>query len=113
MLCAYGIAASYLFGLLMNMWFWPFAVGAGTGISYIPGGSIGENLASFFLYSLLTSTAGWDTLRAVTTVIGLLLVGRPILAALRRAKPIVPGAAGAASASAPLRTATAAGAGSA
>ncbi|BDV31666.1 hypothetical protein Microterr_23260 [Microbacterium terricola] len=90
MLCAYGIVASYLFGFLMNMWFWPFAVGAGTGISYIPGGSIAENLASFFVYSLLTSTAGWDTLRAVTTVIGLLVVGRPVLAALRRAKPVRP-----------------------
>ena len=31
MLCGYGIVASYLFGLLTNLWFWPFAVGAGTG----------------------------------------------------------------------------------
>ncbi len=87
LLCGYGVAASYLFGLLMNLWFWPFAVGSGTGISYVPGGSLGENLGSFLVYSLLTSTAGWDTLRAVTTVLGLTLVGRPILAALRRAKP--------------------------
>lgn len=88
LLCGYGVAASYVFGLLMNLWFWPFAVGSGTGISYVPGGSLTENLGSFLVYSLLTSTAGWDTLRAVTTVLGLLLVGRPILAALRRAKPI-------------------------
>ena len=27
MLCGYGILSSYLFGLIMNMWFWPFAVG--------------------------------------------------------------------------------------
>ena len=59
--------ASYLFGLLTNLWFWPFAVGAGTGISYVPGAPLGTNLSSFLLYSLLTSTAGWDTLRAVTT----------------------------------------------
>ncbi|SBS71554.1 ATP-binding cassette domain-containing protein [uncultured Microbacterium sp.] len=90
LLCGYGVAASYLFGLLMNLWFWPFAVGSGTGISYLPGGSLGENLGSFLVYSLLTSTAGWDTLRAVTTVLGLTLVGRPILAALRRAKPVAP-----------------------
>ncbi len=90
MLALYGVVTSYVFGLLMNMWFWPFAVGAGTGISYVPGGSIGENLASFLVYSLVTSTATWDTLRAVTTVIGLVVVGRAVLAALRRAKPIAP-----------------------
>ncbi|QCP00010.1 ATP-binding cassette domain-containing protein [Arthrobacter sp. 24S4-2] len=88
MLCGYGILASYLFGLLTNLWFWPFAVGAGTGISYVPGAPLGTNLSSFLLYSLLTSTAGWDTLRAITTVIGIAIVGRAILAALRRVKPV-------------------------
>ncbi|MFC9773340.1 MULTISPECIES: ATP-binding cassette domain-containing protein [unclassified Pseudarthrobacter] len=88
MLCGYGIVASYLFGLLTNLWFWPFAVGAGTGISYVPGAPLGTNLSSFLLYSLLTSTAGWDTLRAVTTVVGIIVVGRAILAALRRVKPV-------------------------
>ncbi|TQJ38778.1 energy-coupling factor transport system ATP-binding protein [Arthrobacter sp. SLBN-112] len=88
MLAGYGVVASYLFGLLTNLWFWPFAVGAGTGISYVPGAPLGTNLSSFFLYSLLTSTAGWDTLRAVTTVIGIAVVGRAILAALRRVKPV-------------------------
>lgn len=88
MLCGYGVAASYVFGLLTNLWFWPFAVGAGTGISYVPGAPLGTNLSSFLLYSLVTSTAGWDTLRAITTVIGILVVGRAILAALRRVKPV-------------------------
>lgn len=97
MLCGYGVVASYLFGLLTNLWFWPFAVGAGTGISYVPGAPLGTNLSSFLLYSLLTSTAGWDTLRAVTTIIGIAVVGRAILAALRRVKPVsgmVPGPGG-------------------
>lgn len=88
MLCLYGVAASYVFGLIMNMWFWPFAVGADTSISYVPGGWVGENLANFLVYSLLTSTATWDTLRAVTTVLGLVVVGRAVLSALRRAKPV-------------------------
>ncbi|MBT2565924.1 ATP-binding cassette domain-containing protein [Arthrobacter sp. ISL-85] len=100
MLCGYGIVASYVFGLLLNLWFWPFAVGAGTGISYVPGAPLGTNLSSFLLYSLVTSTAGWDTLRAVTTVIGIAVVGRAVLAALRRVKPVsgsVPGPGGQAS----------------
>lgn len=88
MLGLYGVVASYLFGLLTNLWFWPFAVGAGTGISYLPGAPLLDNLRSFLLYSLLTSTAGWDTLRAVTTVVGIAVVGRAVLAALRRAKPV-------------------------
>ncbi len=90
MLCAYGVVASYLFGLIMNMWFWPFAVGFGTGISYVPGGSVAENLGSFLVYSLVTSTLTWDTLRAITTIIGLVVVGRAVLSALRRAKPVAP-----------------------
>ncbi|MCY1379802.1 hypothetical protein D9M69_675560 [compost metagenome] len=52
------------------------------------GAPLGTNLSSFILYSLLTSTAGWDTLRAVTTIIGITVVGRAILAALRRVKPV-------------------------
>ncbi|WP_255769047.1 ATP-binding cassette domain-containing protein [Pseudarthrobacter sulfonivorans] len=95
MLCGYGIGASYLFGLLTNLWFWPFAVGAGTGISYVPGAPLGTNVSSFLLYSLVTSTAGWDTLRAITTIIGIALVGRAILAALRRVKPVSGHASGA------------------
>lgn len=89
MLGIYGAVASYAFGLIMNMWFWPFAVGAGTSISYIPGGAVLDNLGNFLVYSLLTSTLGWDTLRAITTIIGLVVVGSAILAALRRAKPVV------------------------
>jgi energy-coupling factor transport system ATP-binding protein len=94
MLAGYGIVASYVFGLLLNLWFWPFAVGAGTGISYVPGAPLGTNLSSFLLYSLLTSTAGWDTLRAVTTVIGIAVVGRAVLASLRRVKPVSGGGPG-------------------
>lgn len=94
MLAAYGVVASYVFGLLLNLWFWPFAVGGGTGISYVPGAPLGSNLSSFLLYSLVTSTAGWDTLRAVTTVIGIAVVGRAVLAALRRVKPVSGTAAG-------------------
>jgi energy-coupling factor transport system ATP-binding protein len=88
MLCAYGAVASYAFGLIMNLWFWPFAIGAGSGISYVPDASLTQNLASFLLYSLVTSTATWDTLRAVTTIVGIIVIGRPVLAALRRAKPV-------------------------
>lgn len=103
MLSVYGVVASYAFGLLMNLWFWPFAVGSGTGISYDGGAPLEVNLSSFLLYSLVTSTLSWDTLRAITTVIGLVVVGRPILAALRRTKPLQVPAASVRPAPAPTR----------
>ncbi|MEY2699228.1 MAG: hypothetical protein RL720_1184 [Actinomycetota bacterium] len=85
-LIAYGILASYLFGAIMNLWFWPFGVGPETSISYLPQGTLAENLGRFGVYTLMTSTLTWDTVRAVTTGVGLALIGVPALKALRRAK---------------------------
>lgn len=88
MLMGYGVAAAYAFGLIMNMWFWPFAVGGGTSISYVPGAPLPQNMGAFLVYSLVTSTLSWDTVRALTTIIGICLVGRAVLRSLRRAKPV-------------------------
>jgi len=88
MLIVYGIVAGYFFGIIMNMWFWPYlmghATGTGTDLAYIPGGPIGENLKRFAIFTLITSTAIWDTGRAIANTILLLLLGAPILAAFRR-----------------------------
>ena len=85
LLVGYGIVASYAFGLVMNLWFWPFAVGPGTDISYSADATLPQNLASFGVYSLITSTLTWDTVRAITTTLGVLVAGPAVLAALRRA----------------------------
>ena len=84
MLAAYGFVVSYLFGLLMNLWFWPIAVGPDTSLSLDSSQTLAENVSSIFLYSLATSTLSWDTVRALTTVVTLLLVGGPTLRAIRR-----------------------------
>lgn len=84
LLAVYGALAAYVFGLLMNVWFWPFAVGGETSISYDAEAGAGANLVRFLAYSLVTSTLTWDTVRAITTVVGIVLIGRPVLAALRR-----------------------------
>lgn len=83
-LALYGLVVSYGFGLLMNVWFWPLAVGPDTSISLDASAGLGDNVASFLLYSLATSTLTWDTVRAITTVVTLVLVGAPALRALRR-----------------------------
>lgn len=90
MLVAYGVFSAYAFGLLMNLWFWPFVTaggmpGAESGLAYVPGAPVGENLHRFLWYTLLTSTGGWDTGRAVTNAVALLVVGAPVLTVLRRA----------------------------
>lgn len=88
LLAAYGVLAAYAFGLLMNLSSWPFAVSAGfetPGLAYVPGASPAENLHRFVIYTLITSTAGWDTGRALTTVVTIALLGPAVLAVLRRA----------------------------
>jgi energy-coupling factor transport system substrate-specific component len=85
MLAAYGALAALAYGFLLNMWFWPFATGSGTDISFVPGGAVLENLQRFLLYCLATSTWGWDSGRAITTVIAIIVVGPAVLGTLRRA----------------------------
>ncbi|MFE5737061.1 ECF transporter S component [Streptomyces celluloflavus] len=85
MLAAYGVLAAYVFGFIMNMWFWPFTAGPGTQLSFTAGAPLLENLHTFFLFTLTTSTFGWDTGRAITNLLAILLVGPAVLAVLRRA----------------------------
>ncbi|MEI7058490.1 ECF transporter S component [Nocardioides sp. CCNWLW239] len=90
LLAAYGIFASYAYGLLLNLQGWPLLTGVtvpgGSGnLSYDPDAAVGENLATFLRYTLITSTSSWDTVRAITTAIAIALLGPAVLATLRRA----------------------------
>ncbi len=85
-LAGYAALASYLFGLIMNLWFWPFSVGLDSSIAYSAEAGIGQNLSNFLLYTLTTSTLSWDSVRAVVLVIGILTLGRPALNVLARTK---------------------------
>ncbi len=85
MLAVYGVGAAYVFGFLLTMWFWPFSVGAGTAVSFVPGGPLLDNLRRFLLFDISTSALGWDTGRAVTNAIAIAVLGPAVLTALRRA----------------------------
>lgn len=85
-LITFGIFAAYGYGALLNLWFWPFAVGGQTSISYVAGGDAVTNFSRFVVYTLVTSTLTWDTVRAATTVIGITVLGPAIIAGLRRVK---------------------------
>jgi energy-coupling factor transport system substrate-specific component len=83
MLAAYGAVGALVYGVLTNFWFWPF-VGSTTTYSFVPGLGTLANLHRFILFDLTTSM-GFDLTRAVTCAVLILVVGRPVLAALRRA----------------------------
>jgi energy-coupling factor transport system substrate-specific component len=83
MLAIYGVIASMLFGILMDLQFWPWTLGTGTQLSYIPGGMFSENLSRFFTFHFLTAMA-WDVPRAIFTASLILVTGRSILSALHR-----------------------------
>jgi energy-coupling factor transport system substrate-specific component len=91
MLAVYGVFAAYAYGLMMNLWGWPFILGIqvpgqdSTDLSYAPGAPVLENLQRFFLYTLFTSTLGWDTGRAITNALAIALLGPAVLTTLRRA----------------------------
>lgn len=84
LLVAYGVIAALCYGVVMNLSFWPFAIGAGTELSYVPGAPVTENLHRLLLFSAATSL-GWDLGRAAFTGILLALTAPALLGALRRA----------------------------
>src|SRR5215207_11341803 len=84
LLAAYGALAGLGYGLLLNLSFWPFATGLASELSFVPGAPLVDNLHRFLVFTLATSL-GWDIGRAVTTGVLVLVTGRAVLGALRRA----------------------------
>ena len=89
MLAAYGVVAAYLFGLLLNLSSWPFVLGVSvpghTGLSFVPGDPLSANLHRFLAYTLITSTGSFDTGRAITNAVAIVVLGPAVLTTLRRA----------------------------
>jgi energy-coupling factor transport system substrate-specific component len=84
MLAVYGAVAGLAYGLVMDMWFWPFATTPGSEISFVPGAGLAENLRRFWAFHLV-SALGFDIPRALGNAALVLVLGSPVLAALRRA----------------------------
>lgn len=83
LLAAWGCVASFGFGWLVDLAFWPLTVGPATELSYVPGAPPGENLHRFVVFNAATSM-GWNVGRAATTVVLLVLTGPGLLRVLRR-----------------------------
>jgi energy-coupling factor transport system substrate-specific component len=87
LLAVYGVVSAYAYGLLLDLWAWPFTFGTGgdSGLAFVPGDAVASNLRRFLLATVATSTLGWDTGRALTNLVAILVIGGPVLAVLRRA----------------------------
>lgn len=83
MLAGYAALAALAYGLVMNLWFWPFLAGSDTSVSYVAGAGPADNLRRFWAFHL-TSSLGFDLPRAVFSALFILVAGRPLLSALRR-----------------------------
>lgn len=84
MLAVYGAMSALAYGFLLNLSFWPFALGGGTSVSFVPGDSVSVNLRRLAAFTLATSM-GWDVGRAITTSLLVLLTGSVLLRTFRRA----------------------------
>jgi energy-coupling factor transport system substrate-specific component len=84
LLAGYSAVAGLAYGLALNLSFWPFAVGQASTIGFVAGDPVLDNLGRFLAFTLATSLA-FDLPRAALTATLVLVTGRPILRALRRA----------------------------
>jgi energy-coupling factor transport system substrate-specific component len=83
LLAGYGAFAGLVYGLVMDMWFWPFGT-SGTQLHFVAGAAVSENLSRFWAFHF-ASALGFDIPRAFGNALLILIAGTPVLAALRRA----------------------------
>lgn len=84
LVAGYGSASGYLFGFLRNLSFWPFSPDPGSSIAYLPGLPFTQQWHRYLAFDVATSL-GWDTGRAVTDFVAILLANPAALTTFRRA----------------------------
>lgn len=80
-LAAYGWVWGFVFGAILNLWFWPFQRGGA--LDWAPGMSLEQSLQRYWSFYVATSLA-WDAAGALANVVIILIVGRALMATLRR-----------------------------
>ena len=82
-LAVYGLVSGFAFGLVINLWFWPYTAGSST-VGWAPELGGAANALRYLKFYALTS-AGWDVFRAAGNAVLVVALGRPLLGALDRA----------------------------
>jgi len=80
-LAAYGWVWGFLYGAIMNLWFWPFARGGA--LDWHPGLGVGATLDRYWSFYVATSL-GWDAAAAITNALLILVTGYALMRTLRR-----------------------------
>jgi energy-coupling factor transport system substrate-specific component len=84
MLAAWGLILGFCFGVLMNVYFWPYVFAPGQSEMYWqPGLPLAETVKRYALFYAVTSL-WWDLARAVGNFVLLLLFAAPVVRLLRR-----------------------------
>jgi energy-coupling factor transport system substrate-specific component len=81
-LAGYGWAWAFVYGAILNLWFWPFQVDGGA-LSYSPNLSTAETLHRYWSFYVASSFA-WDAAGALANAVLIALTGRAVLRSLRR-----------------------------
>lgn len=81
-IAAFGWVSQFIYGGLLNLWFWPLVRDGGT-LSYASGLGWSATLSRYWSYYAATSFA-WDAAGATVNVVLIVLLGAPMLRSLRR-----------------------------
>lgn len=83
-LATWGALLGFVFGAVMNLWFWPYMVDTGQSEMYWQrGAGIWQAVGRYATFYVVTSL-WWDVGRAAGNLVLILLFGAPILKLLRR-----------------------------
>jgi energy-coupling factor transport system substrate-specific component len=83
-LCVFGAVWGFVYGAIMNLWFWPFQAGD-PAQSWQAGLSAWQGVQRYLAFYLATSFV-WDAFAALGNILLLALFGLPTIQALRRFK---------------------------
>ena len=81
-LSAFGFLWGLVYGVISNMWFWPFATGPAEQ-TWSPGIGLAQTLTHYATFYVVTSL-GWDMARGVGNVLLIVFLGAPVIRALTR-----------------------------
>lgn len=84
LLSIFGAFWGFLYGAIMNLWFWPF-LGTAPGQSWLQSAGFLENLGRYATYYLTTSLI-WDITRAVGNVLTIVFLTQPVRKVFTRFK---------------------------
>ncbi len=82
LLAAFGALWGFLYGLIMNLWFWPFLAASSDQI-FSQSLSVFENFQRYSAYYVATSLV-WDLTRAIGNVLMIVFLANPVIKVLHR-----------------------------